>query len=254
MAVYPDFVETCGLGSVTGIGGANCRQRHSFWPFIEGVSERTYTDKELANIDPPPFEYDGRTYTAYEATQMQRRIERSIRKQKRLKTAYEAAGIKEDATAANIKLRRLNEKYKEFSKAAGLPEQRDRTKGLYTDTSSLESAQKASLLQSKKKELARKKAPLVVLKATLEVNSDLVNGVIPKGVEIGSVRIIAGSSSKTPVKAAKYLAEKYGGSPLQWIKMGGIIKTDSFRYDVHWFELNGEHYEEKLKEVRKNEG
>lgn len=45
-----------------------------------------------------------------------------------------------------------------------------------------------------------------------------------------------------------------GGSPLQWNKMGGIIKTDNFRYDVHWFELNGEHYEEKLKEVRKNEG
>lgn len=131
MAVYPDFVETCGLGSVTGIGGANCRQRHSFWPFIEGVSERTYTDEELANIDPPPFEYEGRTYTAYEATQKQRSIERSIRKQKRLKMAYEAAGLKEDAASANIKLRRLNEKYKEFSKAAGLPEQRDRIKALY---------------------------------------------------------------------------------------------------------------------------
>ena len=25
MAEYPDFVETCGYGSVTGIGGANCR-------------------------------------------------------------------------------------------------------------------------------------------------------------------------------------------------------------------------------------
>lgn len=59
---------------------------------------------------------------------MQRRIEREIRKQKRRKTAFEAAGLNEDATAANIKLRRLNQKYKEFSKAAGLPEQRDRIK------------------------------------------------------------------------------------------------------------------------------
>ena len=59
---YPDFEETCGYGSVTGIGGANCR--HSYWPFIEGVSERTYTDEQLANIDPAPFEYEGRTYTA----------------------------------------------------------------------------------------------------------------------------------------------------------------------------------------------
>lgn len=62
---------------------------------------------------------------------MQRQIEREIRKQKRRKTAFEASGLTEDATAANIKLRRLNQKYKEFSNAAGLPEQRDRMRVLY---------------------------------------------------------------------------------------------------------------------------
>lgn len=36
--------------------------------------------------------------------------------------------MEEDARAASIKLRRLNEKYREFSKVAGLPEQRDRIK------------------------------------------------------------------------------------------------------------------------------
>lgn len=45
--------------------------------------------------------------------------------------------MQEDATAANIKLRRLNEKYKEFSKAAGLPEQRDRIKVLYSANNEL---------------------------------------------------------------------------------------------------------------------
>lgn len=49
------------------------------------------------------------------------------------------AGLKEDATAANIKLRRLNQKYKEFSKAAGLPEQRDRIKA-YTPKESTSKA------------------------------------------------------------------------------------------------------------------
>lgn len=140
---YPDFEEVCGYGLGEGIGGWNCR--HSFHPFVEGVSERTYTDEELANIDLPPFEYEGRTYTAYEATQKQRSIERSIRKQKRLKTAYEAAGLKEDATAANIKLRRLNQKYKEFSKAAGLPEQRDRVKVQYPDDKSAQNAAKLKI-------------------------------------------------------------------------------------------------------------
>ncbi|AWY06891.1 MAG: minor capsid protein 2 [Caudoviricetes sp.] len=80
----------------------------------------------------PKIQFEGREYDDYQATQMQRRIEVTIRKQKRLKTAYEAAGLSDKATAANIRLRRLNEKYRAFSKAAGLPEQRERTRWLYT--------------------------------------------------------------------------------------------------------------------------
>lgn len=88
--------------------------------------ERTYTNEQLVNIDPPPFEFEGRTYTIYEATQKQRQIERTMRKLKREKVAFEAAGLEEDAQATNIQMRRLSQKYKEFSKAAGLPEQRER--------------------------------------------------------------------------------------------------------------------------------
>ncbi len=153
---------------------------------------------------------------------MQRRIEREIRKTKRDKVAFEAAGLTEDATAANIKLRRLNQKYKEFSKAAGLPEQRDRMKVLYPDQSSEKYVQKAISIKNLKNEISEK--PSTVLQTTVEVDSPLVKGIVPKGVEIGSLRIIAGGSSQTPVKVAKYLSETYGGEPLQWIKMGGIIR------------------------------
>lgn len=126
---YPDFVKTCGYGSVTGIGGANCR--HSFWPYIEGVSEPTYTEEELANIDPPPFEFEGHTYTRYQATQKQRMIERTIRRLKREKKGYEGLGESDKEQAVFIRIRRLNEEYKAFSKAAGLPEQRERMNVLY---------------------------------------------------------------------------------------------------------------------------
>ena len=131
MADYPDFEKICGYGSVTGIGGANCR--HSFWPFIEGVSERTYTDDELEAMKPenrPKIKFEGKEYDDYQADQKQRQIERTIRKQKRRKTAFEAAGLTGDAQAANIRLRRLNQAYKAFSKAAGLPEQRERLQAL----------------------------------------------------------------------------------------------------------------------------
>lgn len=128
--IYPNIYEVCGLGAVDGLEGANCRHRRNVW--VEGVSERTYTDEQLQHIDDGlGCEYDGKKYTAYESTQMQRRIERTMRKQKRLKTAYEAAGLTGDAITANIKLRRLNAKYKAFSAAAGLPEQRERMKVLY---------------------------------------------------------------------------------------------------------------------------
>ena len=128
--IYPSIYDVCGLGAVDGLEGANCRHRR--YSFVEGVSERTYTDEQLAHIDDGlGCTFDGKTYTAYEATQMQRRVERQIRAQKRLKNAYKAAGLTEDATAANVKLRRLNAKYRTFSKAAGLPEQWERTRVLY---------------------------------------------------------------------------------------------------------------------------
>lgn len=128
--IYPSIYEVCGLGAVDGLEGANCRHRRNVW--VEGVSERTYTDEQLAHIDDDiGCEFDGKKYTAYEATQMQRRVEREARKLKREKAAYKAAGLHEDETAVNIRLRRLNAKYKAFSAAAGLPEQRERMKVLY---------------------------------------------------------------------------------------------------------------------------
>ena len=128
--IYPNIYEVCGLGSVDGLEGANCRHRRNVW--VEGVSERTYTDEQLEHIDDDlGCEFDGKEYTAYEATQMQRRVEREARKLKREKSAYKAAGLHEDETAVNIRLRRLNAKYNAFSAEAGLTEQRERMKVLY---------------------------------------------------------------------------------------------------------------------------
>lgn len=128
--IYPNIYEVCGLGAVDGLEGANCRHRR--FPWVEGVSERTYTDEKLEHIDDDlGCEFDGKKYTAYEATQMQRRVEREMRRLKREKSAYKAAGLHEDETAVNIRLRRLNAKYKAFSAAAGLPKQRERMKVMY---------------------------------------------------------------------------------------------------------------------------
>lgn len=137
--IYPSVYEVCGLGAVDGLEGANCRHRR--FPWVEGVSERTYTDEQLEHIDDGlGCTYDGKTYTAYEATQMQRRVEREIRKLKREKAAYKAAGLYEDETAVTIRLRRLNAKYKAFSAEAGLPEQPERMRVYFTDDATLKMA------------------------------------------------------------------------------------------------------------------
>lgn len=96
--------------------------------------EQTYSEKDLEDLkgENHKFEFEGKEYDGYTATQKQREIERTIRKLKRRKIAFEAAGQTEAAQAASIKMRILSKKYKDFSKAAGLPEQRERMKVLYT--------------------------------------------------------------------------------------------------------------------------
>lgn len=127
---YPNIYTVCGLDMVDGLEGANCRHRR--YPFVDGVSERTYTDEQLENIDKPPFEYEGRTYTTYQATQQQRKIERTVRKLKRERAAFSASGNKEKANDINAKINRLEQKYKDFSEAAGLRTQKERMNILKT--------------------------------------------------------------------------------------------------------------------------
>lgn len=44
-----ELVSVCGLGEVDGLKGANCR--HDYFPFIEGISERVYTDEQLEEMN-----------------------------------------------------------------------------------------------------------------------------------------------------------------------------------------------------------
>ena len=66
---YPDFVQSTGYGTVTGLCGANCR--HNFSPYIEGMHN--------------PYEHydDEENLKRYELEQRQRTLERRIRETKR---------------------------------------------------------------------------------------------------------------------------------------------------------------------------
>lgn len=107
------------------ISEPNCR--HDVFPIILGVSEPVYTEEELRNIDQPPFTYEGRKYTAYEASQQMRKMERAMRKQKDRCIVADAAGDEDSFTAASIKLRRQKDIYEDFAKAADSYTQYERT-------------------------------------------------------------------------------------------------------------------------------
>ena len=99
-----DLEGTTGLGRVDGLCGANCR--HSYHPFSRAYPKGYTSRKQLQEIDPPSFTYNGKVYTTYEATQKQRDIETSIRKTKRILLCFDSAGLKDDYIAAAVKLKK----------------------------------------------------------------------------------------------------------------------------------------------------
>ena len=109
------------------IGTLNCG--HAAFPIILGVSSPQYTPEELDKFradNEKGVTVDGKHCTGYEATQMQRKLERSMRAQKRRILVAEAVGDKDTLVIAQTRLQRLGQEYKRFSKAAGLRTQQER--------------------------------------------------------------------------------------------------------------------------------
>ena len=123
-----ELVDVCGLGSVTGLLGANCY--HDYYPFIPGVSERMYSDEWLDQMnreENTPKTFMGKEYTAYEARQHQRYIERCMRAQReKVELLKEGGADKDDVMLARCKYQAQLDEYKRFSKVMKLPEQRER--------------------------------------------------------------------------------------------------------------------------------
>lgn len=110
------------------IGTLNCG--HAAFPIILGVNRPQYTPEELEKLradNEKGVTVDGVHYTGYQATQMQRKLERAIRAQKRKVMVDKAAGDKERLAQDQTKLTVLHQRYQEFSKAAGLRTQYERT-------------------------------------------------------------------------------------------------------------------------------
>lgn len=123
-----ELETVCGLGTVTGLCGANCY--HSYSPFIKGVDKPTYSEEELDRMNEEenaPKEYNGKQYTAYEAQQRQRRLETAMRADRQQIELLTQGGADDDTiTGAKAKYFQRQDEYVKFSKAMNLPQQWER--------------------------------------------------------------------------------------------------------------------------------
>jgi hypothetical protein len=119
---YPDFVKATGYGTGAGLGGWNCR--HTFYPYFEGVSEAAYTRAEVKRLNRQKVKYQGKDIDQYQASQIQREIERRIRYWKRQAAALEAG--KQDATAETAKVKEWQNIMRDFIRQTDLDRQRVR--------------------------------------------------------------------------------------------------------------------------------
>ena len=109
------------------ISELNCY--HYTFAIVLGVSEPEYTDRQLQQIiddNNKGFELDGKHYTMYEGSQLQRGLERKIREQKDIQILAKEADNKELIAKSQSNITTLTNKYKELSQASGLPTKADR--------------------------------------------------------------------------------------------------------------------------------
>lgn len=111
------------------ISTMNCY--HYIFSIVLGVSKPQYSLKELQQIQKENqigFEFEGKKYSMYEGTQLQRRIETEIRKTKEVQILARSSGNKELLLESQRKIRQLTMKYNELSKISKLPTKVDRLK------------------------------------------------------------------------------------------------------------------------------
>ena len=96
---------------------------HKILHIVLGVSKPQYTDEQLKKIqedNEKGFEFESKHYSNYEGTQLQRRLETSIRKQKDTQILAKASGDMELVGESQRKITILTHKYNDLCKASGL--------------------------------------------------------------------------------------------------------------------------------------
>lgn len=220
------------------IGTLNCG--HSAFPIIMGVDSPQYTPEELEKFrqdNEKGIDYNGRHYTMYEATQHQRKLERSIRKQKRrILVAEQNPADKELLQQTQIKYQVLNQEYKRFSKAAGLRLQHERMEMAgFGAKQAKDAARNDSVAEYIGKSVGAKAKNYKVYNPVTGEDMPLTEGTRitqPKN------HVMAGKGRDRQIDQLQFLLDNYGGDPLEWTKEKGFGFVDDEDRESHYVELH----------------
>lgn len=120
--------SVCGLGTVTGLLGANCY--HTYYPFFPGISRRNWSDEwleEQNRKESKPKEFRDKEYTLYEAKQRQRQMETAMRAQREKVQMLQNGGAdRQEVMLQKAKYQGQLNEYAAFSRKMGLKEERER--------------------------------------------------------------------------------------------------------------------------------
>ena len=120
--------SVCGLGTVTGLLGANCY--HTYYPFFPGISRRNWSDEwleEQNRKESKPKEFRDKEYTLYEAKQRQRQMETAMRAQReKVQMLQDGGADRQEVMLQKAKYQGQLNEYAAFSRKMGLKEERER--------------------------------------------------------------------------------------------------------------------------------
>lgn len=253
---YPDFVQSTGFGTVTGLCGANCR--HSFNAWFPGMEN-------------PWKQYDTEeNRKEYEKEQRQRAMERKIRKTKREVMGYREAmedaedeglrgELEKEYQRRALRLQQQNAAYNEYCKENGLKKQSDRISIAQWDRQQAAKATAAANKYKQEKEAEERNLQFIRDDATIKANSGLpakinnpdtriahtvdvdlpkIKGVVPKMSEATEVYTMAGAGTSTPIRDLRRLYTSYPeyGDASGWAKKSGTVYAKHHHYVVHWYE------------------
>lgn len=206
------------------IGQWNCR--HMPYPILLGISVPANSKKELAEMQRysnEKFMIDGKEYTRYECTQIQRKLETAIRYAREEKQLYQAVNDADLVRGATGKIRILSNKYIEVGEKAGLPTRAERMRTVGTPRKE----KVKSLVNNQLEEYNKKQEEVRKL-----IRSDAIPKTLNKGAQNKHIRSSKGyiegrSYILGDIEEAQRLVKKYSGTgTIKFTQSGEWVKKE----------------------------